>query len=448
MGQGAQFTVVNGTPYAFKRVQQDSYQMNNWNFPDQVGPFSSQNVYIEWNQSIFHTTGDDQGNVTFQIDTGNPGDNLTFKLHAAVVNDNFHIYASCNFNSQTLPANTSVDLGWIHDGTMSYGVTGDRNSQFIATGFNASAWMQNNLGTLGGRTLANLCIPGSHDSGMSTLGSATAFSFPCNTQTQTRDIAAQLNLGIRYFDIRPVIGGGQYYTGHYSKVINTTWQGARGQSISDIIANINSFTANHNELVVLNLSHAYNTDAGNSDYPPFTAAQWNGLLNQLRQLNHLYVAQPGETPDFTKMTLASLIQNSPKVLVILEGAADGTDLGNCFFPYSSFNAYNSYAGSNELSQMASDQIRKMQSQKAGGAYFLLSWTLTQSDSQAATCFIDPTGQTSSILDLANQADQNLFAGLTPAITTTVFPNIVYIDNVADSNAALLSMYVNTLTQAR
>ncbi|WP_224244333.1 hypothetical protein [Hyalangium gracile] len=57
-----------------------------------------------------------------------------------------------------------------------------------------------------------------HDSGMSTLSSGTAFANAGNVITQTTSIFGQLTLGARYFDIRPVISGGQFSTGHYGHV--------------------------------------------------------------------------------------------------------------------------------------------------------------------------------------------------------------------------------------
>ena len=116
-----------------------------------------------------------------------------------------------------------------------------------------SSWMQDSMSTIGTKTLNDMCIPGSHDSGMSVSNNGTIGAAPCNTQTQTQSILGQLNLGARYFDIRPIVGSGQYFTGHYSHVNSVLgMQGARGESIPDIISDINNFTATNNELIILN----------------------------------------------------------------------------------------------------------------------------------------------------------------------------------------------------
>jgi hypothetical protein len=169
-------------------------------------------------------------------------------------------------------------------------------------------WMQANIGTLGNNTLRELCIPGSHDAGMSKINGHTYFANACNTLTQTEDIAAQLLLGARFFDLRPVIADGEdyFYTGHYSKIdfgLGHTYQGADGQPFDSIIRDINFFTQGtlnqaprgNSELIVLNLSHDLDTTLGNASYAPFTQTDWDRLLGKLSAIRNLFVVPSGET---------------------------------------------------------------------------------------------------------------------------------------------------------
>ena len=303
--------------------------------------------------------------------------------------------------------------------------------------------MQANIGTLGSRPLTHICIPGSHDAGMSQLNGGTAFSNAANTQTQTLSIGDQLIAGSRYFDIRPVISDGSYATGHYSDVsaINS-WQGSNGQNISDVISEINSFTDRNNELIIINLSHAYDTDDGNSNYPIFTQDQWNALFDELTGINHLYVHPDPTTVDLTTVTLSTFIESSPAVVVIVQ-PDDTINLGDYssqgFYQYSQLNAYNSYADTDDLSTMENDQLTKMAAQRGtpDQSYFLLSWTLTQSTA-------DVLGFGSSILDLANKADAALYTDLPPKLSTNTYPNILFIDNFQnDGQIVNLAMNINT-----
>ncbi|MCW3783024.1 phosphatidylinositol-specific phospholipase C domain-containing protein [Defluviimonas salinarum] len=448
MGQGGFITLVNGTNAPWLRSSQNSYQMNNWDFPELILPYSSARIYVEWNQNIFHTQKDDNGQVVYEMKAPGLAAPRTLSIDASA-NPSFNISAAANFATQTMQPNAVVNLGWSHNGNLTLVLAGDAGGFPFMTGDNVGAWMLRSIDRIGQKTLAEIAIPGAHDAGMSTLGSPTAFSHSCNTQTQTLDIADQLQQGVRYFDIRPVIGGGEYYTGHYSQIdikVYDGWQGARGQKISDVVSQINEFALNSNELIIVDLSHAYDTDAGNGGYTDFTADQWNGLLAEFKGIQNLYTNSAQGLPDFTKMTISGLIPIASQVIVIVRSDLAGIDLGNTFYPGSCLATYNEYSGTNDLGTMVSDQLSKMKAQKGAGAYFLLSWTLTQSNAEAL-CFLDPTGSTDSILDLASEANQALAPDLVPALTAQAFPNIVYVDDIQDSLQTMMALYVNELLSA-
>jgi hypothetical protein len=137
--------------------------------------------------------------------------------------------------------------------------------------------MQSNLDSFGCQPLRHLCMPASHDAGMSKLDGKTSGADSLDTETRNLDIAGQLTYGARYFDIRPVIADGTFKTGHYSKVLGL-YQGGNGQSIADIISQVNSFLAKNHKLVILDLSHDFDSDSG---YKELTQDQWNQLLKQL-----------------------------------------------------------------------------------------------------------------------------------------------------------------------
>lgn len=141
-----------------------------------------------------------------------------------------------------------IDLGyrgsgsdvWHFIGGLNWVLTGNEDIGYW-TGANPSLepWMSTFIDKLGERKLKHICMPGSHDAGMYKLNGKTPVSTKQNTQTQILNIYDQLRRGSRYFDIRPVVGnGGQWLTGHYSKVVGV-WQGANGESIDDMIADIN-----------------------------------------------------------------------------------------------------------------------------------------------------------------------------------------------------------------
>lgn len=318
-------------------------------------------------------------------------------------------------------------------------------SQTLLSGLDS--WMQNSLNDIGTHKLKNICIPGSHDSGMSISQHGTAGAGDCNTITQQKNILGQLEAGARYFDIRPIIGGGTYFTGHYSNVdkMGLGTQGARGESIADIITQLNTFTEKHQELIILNLSHSLDTDSrdSNHNYSPFNDQQWDGLFETLLTINHLYIVEG--FPPLGETELNNFISQHSSVVIIAEPVSESVlskYKGKGFFPSTSLSPYNSYSNSNSLGDMESDQLDKMKKQRAQDNYFLLSWTLTQSDTQAGGCIFDPTGATNSILDLAKIANNGLSSGLLPALSSQNYPNIIYTDDVGSGFPTSISMYIN------
>lgn len=287
-------------------------------------------------------------------------------------------------------------------------------------------WMQTNLATLGDRALRNLAIPGSHDAGMSSFSddSKTGFATEGNTRTQTLDLAGQLAAGSRYFDIRPVISGGVFRAGHYSFISQIrSFQGANGQLVSDMIDQINAFTKDNKELIVLNLSHDFNTDLPNDSYRPFNQAEYERLFNDLLRLQNRFVA-PGDptTVDLTTLTLNDFIGSGNAAVVIIVESASITlgDFGKQgFYDHAQFNAFNSFADKNDPDEMIADQLNKLNQQRPAN-YFLLSWTLTQQNEQVV---IGP-----SIRDLADTANALIFTKLMPALSNDKFPNIVFLDD--------------------
>ena len=434
MGEGGRITLVNSTNSDWKKTGQHSYQMNDWNFPDVIKAKTSVVVYIEWNTLVWDKS-DDAGEVYYALD----GTSYSFQIQARADNG-FHLqFYLENIRTLSNAKGSTVSLGWKHDGYVSFVLSG-KDGSYSSTGMNGATWMQSNLPLLGTKKLSEICITGSHDSGMSVKKSGTAFAFDCNVLTQSNDIFRQLKAGARYFDIRPVISGGSYYTGHYGYIDKlSSWQGANGQSIQNIIQDINAFATRNQELIVLNLSHSLNTDLGNSSYRSFTQEEWNGLFKELSKIRHLYKADANTI--LTSKTLNDFISSGSKVLIILEDNANlGSYAGNGFFKYSSFNAYNSYAEKNQVDAMAKNQFDKMKTNH--NKYFLLSWTLTQDATQASTCAL---GTASSIKELAGEANERLADLAYPEVNSKAFPNIIYTDDIVSSQDASLAMAFNWKT---
>lgn len=216
---------------------------------------------------------------------------------------------------------------------------------------------------------------------MSKIQHNTEFSNPANTQTQTLDILGQLIAGSRYLDVRPVLISSQFYTGHYSNTGSfADWQGSAGQSIDEVIADINEFTAVYSELVILYLSHSVNTDAG---YVPFEDDEWNSVLYRFYTgINNLWAVDTSIA--LTKIPLSDFISDGPAVVIVVD-ERDKSFLderfytGRGFFPKEAFPKSGSYADTDNLDTLRENQYDKLQeyiNSDYGDALFELSWTIT------------------------------------------------------------------------
>jgi acyl dehydratase len=446
--QGGFITLVNGTPYNWRSSNPFARQMNAWSFPEVITAGSTATLYVEWSDSTPVTN--DHGVVTFTLE----GTALTFQLEATAASGPFDLRVTLtSFSTLGNPQGSVIDLGWSQNGYVNFILAGEAGS--FTSSRMPDAWMHASLGLLGSRSLRHLCVPGSHDAGMSTFSSGTSFARPCSTVTQTKSVLNQLHAGARYFDIRPVIRGGQFYTGHYSPTPTAGWQGATGQSLDSIIDDVNSYTAANQELVVLYLSHDLSTDLG-SLFPPLTQADWNLLLSKLLRLNNRFMASNPTTVDLTTLTLGDFIRSQAAVVVVVQPSDSTITLGSFanqgFYTPQSFPVFDSFANTDLVGVMQTDQLANklpVQRPDPDARSFLLSWTLTQSVAAALRCpvYFPPDNTPpifyDSVLDLAAKAYPALYQNVLPVCNRRTYPNILDIDNVQSPDVAALAMAVNS-----
>lgn len=247
-------------------------------------------------------------------------------------------------------------FSWVHDGHVNFVLGGAPfNAGYGTSGFwtthdPASSWMWRYLPMIGTRPLKDIVMPGSHDSGMSIVNGKTKLSEPCQILTQTQGIGTQLARGARFFDVRPVINGGKYKTGHYSDVSTVGTEGGNGQAIDDIITEINDFTRSNNELIILDLWQDLDTDAKSSIYPRFNSTQWKGLLDKLLKLERRWTGG-NQSVDLNTVPLNTFLlpeggHPQSAVLLIFEPTVPGLANynGQGYFASSSWPHKGFYAG--------------------------------------------------------------------------------------------------------
>ena len=402
-------------------------------------------MYVEWDQFEGSERGD-SGEVTYRL-AGTPH---VFQIQARATDDCMLQVLFENLSAAGNPKGSVLPLGWMHNRSTVFILAGTEG-HFVSNQLPTN-WMQMNRDVLSARSLRHLCIPGAHDAGMSQYNGHTFLAKPCNTLTQVTSIYGQLERGVRYFDLRPVISSGEFWTGHYSHIeIFGSWQGANGQSIASIIDDVNRYTEYFGELIILRLSHDLNTDVGNSSYRPFNQEEWNGLFKNLLRVHRRFIVDDPRRIDLTALPLDTFIGQGNSAVILLIDPSDpevrvGEYANHGFYSTWNFNTFDSYSNTADPSVMMADQLDKLEQKRKSpdDSYFLLSWTLTQNALQAATCSL---GTANSILDLASQANPLIYRHLLPKCSRRTYPNILYLDQISSPTVAALAMAVNTVSAA-
>jgi len=375
---------------------------------------------------------DDAGEVSYRLD----GTDQTFQIQARAgksANPIAGLFGSAvtttyvkfdGLATKDVSRGTTVDIGFRNSRSVVWILAGDESRGYWTSRSPPVAWMNSMLDVIGKKRLKQICMPGSHDAGMDRIDGSTIGVNEKNTKTQRLNIYDQLKMGSRYFDIRPVLGnGGRFLTGHYSNVAGVGF-GGNGISIDDMIAQVNSFTADNPELVILYLSHSLDTDNG---YKELTNPQWNSLMDKLEGLNHRYTGKlTSSNTKLTDLPVNEFIGNGQAcVLVVIERsqAAPRPDrgmFGDDFFP-----RYDDYSNTDDSNRMGDDQIAKLKANKRSpdDNFHVLSWTLTLS----VTGTIFSNDQNSIERYALDYGYDPLFYKAFPSFTKQSYPQVLYMD---------------------
>ncbi|KAF2828377.1 PLC-like phosphodiesterase [Ophiobolus disseminans] len=434
MGWGGALTLVNGSPFDWSVSSTSSYQMPAWKWPTVTAGKASR-VYVEF--GTIGNTRDDAAEAYYDI----TGTSNKFTILARKPSD-YKLTISLNgMSTQQSPQGSQVDLGFRHDAAVNWILSTDEAGKWWSNSGTYTDWMQQSMGSLANRTLKHICMPGSHDAGMGPVfRPGTIGSHFANTQTQYLDFYAQLMAGSRFFDLRPVISGGQWVSGHYSAV-GDIWLGGNGQSIADIVRQVNDFTSRYQELVIINLSHTLDTD---NDYKALTQSQWNSLFDALKGLNNRYTVSNPSSTDFSSSKLSDFITDRASVFTIAQ-LPNGINLGDYanqgFYTSANFPFYDSYSNTNNRATMKNDQLAKLAANRNIVAdpalrkdkFHILSWTMTQQPE-------DVLNFDRAIMNMAAEAFDDLVSEAWNAFTPLSFPNVLYVDALGVRDKSVVFPY--------
>lgn len=244
-----------------------------------------------------------------------------------------------------------------------------------------ASWMGDVLNMKPDITFRQLAMPGSHDAGMYTASDCTAVVASRWAKTQSSTIYEQLEMGTRYFDLRPYYYKSSLRIGHYGRL-----GGCMGPELDDILKDVKDFISSpegREETVILKFSHT-NQDY-NEDSTEFVASL---VVDRIKAVLGEYLAKIDNkylNNNSIAFNTLPLKHTKGKVIILLdrytnEGFdskkeyADMIDKDKGLYQYDNIN--DEYADTDESDKMYEDQIRKCVSCRDYTNLFLLSWTLT------------------------------------------------------------------------
>lgn len=306
--------------------------------------------------------------------------------------------------------------------------------------------------------LNQVCFPAAHDAGMC-CGRLCIFPAAASqTQTQTLDLAGQLNVGVRFFDLRPTLRRiPRMPKGKYEEVLTefghfTNDLGCYGQDIAEALQQIKRFSEQcPGELILLKF-RLHNTKGHHLD------AKWQDkcialVRSELGETMHR--AEVGEK--IGNKTIMDLLAQKRNVICLFSNFDDGK-----YAPKEGVLRYgdhqdanldilDDYSASTEAEQMVFDQRRKYfkfvkelrSKPRTDGKMFLWSHTLTQSTAGAISSTF---GLARSVLELADDANailkHTIARNLEQSSWFTQPPNFIYVDKVDAAHPVWSAMFVN------
>ncbi|MCS3530846.1 phosphatidylinositol-specific phospholipase C [Chryseobacterium sp. JUb7] len=285
MGQGARILLTNKTPYTWKKTYHYSYQMTEWNshFPETIAPGTSVNIYTEFEEGSTITEKDDEGIIEYTFEeTGE-----SFQVLAGYVDEgdiriffkNLQTLQNAIGSTITIGSKRKRYAGLYEELFVNFTIVKtDVGYITIARDQDNPNWMKY---ISDDKNLAQLTIPGTHDSCTYTLNSGLLDRFSQAvleeiadaltllipilgkliktmggvsievikniTMCQTMDIMTQLYKGIRFLDIRLRNEGGELCTYHggiylrlkFQDVLDATYDFLQKHPGETIIMSIN-----------------------------------------------------------------------------------------------------------------------------------------------------------------------------------------------------------------
>ncbi len=391
-------TVVNFTPHRIKLDNTHSYQMDTFDFGDVPQGRARQNT-VKYRGTWF--TRDDAGEAYYHLD----GTDKSFALRVK------------SYIGTSDPRRVVLDLSGMGLGQREYVFPGGETAVSLVItgssryGFQASLrhgpgnWMRGMYDVIRDRPVRHLILPGSHDAGMSKIsGQITSIGSEENTQNQGVSIYDQLRAGSRWFDLRVgsvhandnAAQNNGFWVMHVNDEMATLAIGNTGESLDDVVGEINRFTAESpGEIVFVTMRYL----VGRYQFPDRGPILWNDAVTadffaKLRGINNRCSNLDTSTGFQNQKASYFMDQNGGKgcVVLLLNGHLDGRESpGDGIYDGNRISVQDHWSNMMQAVDMAADQVATWRAATRGGgrddfgSLMIGQWLVTP-DALAATAY--------------------------------------------------------------
>ena len=301
--------------------------------------------------------------------------------------------------------------------------------------------------------LADLTMPASHDAGVNerhSTGVGWGSKATELSEAQDLELRDQMDVGVRFFDLRPCLVKGTLRTCHiaHDDVLWDEVGGCYGESLKSAFDAAREFLGAHpRETLIFKISHwDYPVDGSSGDKTKAQDQFFNDFVYGYGSILLKWdTARDGALP---RLNALPLKKARGKLIVVCGGVSGRISQAKGTWGYSDGTAsagylgvYDSYANTDDFDKMKSDQINKWASQNSTAntsRAFLLSWTLTM---QTDFLSILEGIFAGSIEDFADKANPRLSSVLSTQVAAGYKrPTFVLLDYVSATYSSVIVPY--------
>ncbi|KAM0415754.1 hypothetical protein ACHAPT_013302 [Fusarium lateritium] len=457
----AETTIVNSTPYRWRKGYTHAYQMTNWNknWPNYIEPGQAARVSTSTGQ---YNAWDAAGEVVYHLE--GVSEPASFMVSRKKPKDGDHIFkwdmpneiwVTFKENLKTLnsPKKTARKLKWWDWPGGTQWILAGKEGNFIADDA-GPAWMSERIDQIGHIPLRELSMPRSHHAGMYRMTEDAGMGTIYNSLTQYRDLKYQLTEGgVRVIDVRPFFihdkkHGYRAFEAH-GAVVGASWHGVVGAPLREMIDQVNEFNKKHpGELIIWDIhpAQALVKNHLSGEVEQMSEGHRAMLYEEFKRLKHrIEVPDHG---DLTMWPLEKFVGNGTSAVLIRthrEWIKDESWPGGAkgFITTDSFPVHQVWTDSQDVTQLTERMLPEMtrMKRKRNSKIFFADWVINQKG-------FDVVASKTPITDLAVMAYKAMYYEFWEALTTDTYPNWIATDGIYSSELKSFAMAINHCLAAK